>query len=227
MQTNRKSDHKGEQEVHKFLMKYFYSGFHQFREPLGKQEQLDGIDMHLCVNNCWFTVDEKCQLTRLNNQINDKTTQAIEILSKTRNGSFRQGWIYNTKTDYYLFTYITNCRVNNQDDLTCDDILNMRAVLISKSKVIDMIINHGITLRNLSFFANRMVFHNYYNDDKEYNGKHMYYTRFGNLTDKIWLCYTKSGLYETPVNCVIRWSLYEEYAWHVYDITPNGVRIIK
>ena len=183
--------------------------------------------MKLNVNNHWFTVDEKTQLTRLNQKITCYTTQAIELLSRTRNGQFRIGWIFNSKTDYYLFTYITHCQTEHKKDLTCDKIQQIRAVLISKEQIVHMLTDNGITLNNLHFFANRMVFDNYYTRPKIKEDDNTY-VDFKNLTDKIWLCHTnEKKLFEMPVNCVIRWSLYEEYAWHVFDITPTGVTKIK
>ena len=71
-------DHPGEQTVHLFLMMYFYPIFHQYQEVSDKRQQIAGIDMKLCVNNHWFTVDEKTQLTRLNQKITRYTTQALE-----------------------------------------------------------------------------------------------------------------------------------------------------
>lgn len=221
--SERHLDHPGEQAVHLFLMKYFYPIFHQYEEILDKDQQIAGIDMKLCVNSQWFTVDEKAQLTRLNNKIMPYTTQALEILSKTRNGSFKAGWIYNTQTDYYLFTYITHCQTENKKDLTVDKIQQIRAVLISKKQIIQMLLDNGITLKNLMFFANRMILDNYHTRVKNDNT----YVDFTNVSE-IWMCHTsEKRLSETPVNCVIRWSLYEQYAWHVYDITPSNIVKIK
>ena len=223
----RHLDHPGEREVHTFLVKYFYPIFQQSEEISDREQQIAGIDMKLCVNNQWFTVDEKSQLTRLNRKITIHTTQAIELLSKTRSGQFVSGWIFNSDTDYYLFTYITHCQTEHKKDLTCDKIQQVRAVLISKQQIIHMLTDNGITLKNLQFFADRMVYDDYNNRHKK-NEDDNAYVDFKNLTDKIWLCRTnEKKLRETPVNCVIRWSLYEEYAWHVFDITPTGVTKIK
>ena len=80
------------------------------------------------------------------------------------------------------------------------------------------------SLKNLKFFAYQIMFYNYY--DRIKNGNT--YIDFKGITDKIWICHTSPDkLYETPVNCVIKWSLYEQYAWHVYDITVNNVIKIK
>ena len=217
-------DHPGEQTVHLFLMMYFYPIFHQYQEISDKKQQIAGIDMKLCVNNHWFTVDEKTQLTRLNQKITQYTTQALELLSKTRNGKFRLGWIFNTQTDYYLFTYITECSTEIKKELSIDKIHKIRAILISKKQIEQMLLDNGITLKNLKFFAYQIMFYNYY--DRIKNGNT--YIDFKEITDKIWICHTSPDkLYETPVNCVIKWSLYEQYAWHVYDITVNNVIKIK
>lgn len=225
VKDERHLDHPGEQAVHLFLMKYFYPIFHQHEEVLDREQQIAGIDAKLCINNQWFTVDEKTQLTRLNQEIKPYTTQALEILSKARNGSFRLGWIFNSQTDFYLFTYVTSCHTESKKDLTCDKIQKVRTVLISKNQIIKMLNDNGISLSNLKFFANRMVFDNYHTRKNE---KENTYIDFKNLTDKIWMCHTNpKNLAEMPVNCVIRWSLYEEYAWHVFDVTPTGVTKIK
>lgn len=230
--SDRTIDQKAEHEVHVYLNKYFYPAFQDTMEPAGRQEQLDGIDMHICIQDKWATIDEKAQLTRLNQEITDITTQAIEIWSKMKNGIYRTGWIYNenSKTDYYLFMYITKCGTEFKSDLTCDKIECVRAVLISKAKIIEMIRNEGFSLRNILLFGKALIkgcFH-YEKETKKRDKVYLHkYLKFPKTTRNLWFCFTAKGLSEEPVNCVIKWSLYEKYAWKVYDITPSGVVDLK
>lgn len=222
IKDQRHLDHPGEQAVHMFLMKYFYPMFHQHEEVSDRAQQIAGIDMKLCVNNHWFTVDEKAQLTRLNQKITPYTTQALEILSRNRDGNFRYGWIFNDQTDYYLFTYITECQTENKKDLTYDKIQRARTILISKQQIVRMLLEQNISLTNLKTLAHLMIHQNYFTRQNDKGNTYI------DLTAPIWLCHTNpKSLAEEPVNCVIRWSLYEQYAWHVYDITPTGVVQIK
>ena len=222
MKTFRKRDHKGEQIVHKYLCEYFYPFLMQkCREVTDKEKQISGADEEIYINGKWRTIDEKTQLTRLGQNITEKTTQCIELLSKCRNGIYREGWI-NNHTDFYLFTYVTKCKTNNPNNLNDkNQIENIRAVLISKKSIEKMIKDSAFSLFDLKEIGKSLLTNT---PDRE--TLHHKYKYLDN--PNIWLCMTKETfLPEMPINIIVRWFLYEKYAWHVYNITPSEIIVLK
>lgn len=223
MNTYRKRDHKGEQIVHAFLNKYFYPHlFQKTMEVKNKKEQLSGTDEKIYLHGDWKTIDEKVQLTRLNQSISEKTTQCLEILSLGTDGDYKEGWFIKNNTNLYLFTYITKCSVNFPEDLNnIEQIECIRAILISKKNLQNMLKDNSCDITTLKKEAHLLL-----------NGQSDKETRthcYKYLPSKnIWLCKTKKNfLKECPINAVIRWNLYEKYAWHVYNITKDNLILIK
>ena len=221
MQTKRKRDHNGESVVHSFLCKYFYELFPKCETIINKKEQIAGIDEKCMIDGEWVSIDEKTQLTRLDQDITPYTTQCIELMSKNRNGVYNKGWINNTLTDCYLFTYIINCKTKDPEKLVdSNQIEKMRAVLISKKNIQKMFEENGFSLKDLNQDAYALLNGTFHRE----TGTHQYF----DLNKNMWLCLSKANwLAETPVNAIIRWFLYEDYAWHVYNITPSYIEIIK
>ena len=228
MINNRINDHNSERIVHSFFVKYFYSVLGTFTEP-NRTQQIDGIDaickLPLLNINGEVSIDEKCQLTRLNQTIKPYTTQCFEIMSKYRdaNESYGLGWFpKNNSTQYYLFSYITNCGTENQNQLTVENINEVEAILISKDRVKQLLRNNGITIRNLLDFARFMInqgSHTRIKDNK------YYYDFLKNKRD-MYLCYSKNNLGEAPVNCIINWNTLKSIAEYTFKITKNEVTVL-
>ena len=229
MQNNRQSDHSGERIVHMFLTQYFYPLLGIFTEP-DISQQIDGIDAICKLSGLGIydeiTIDEKCQLTRLNQTITNSTTQCFEIMSKYRNAeeSYGPGWFSkDNSTQYYLFTYITKCKTTNQNSLTIDSIDEMEAIFISKDKVKQLLRSNGITMRNLKDFALFMInqgVHTRYTNNK-------YYYDFWKNNRDMYLCYSKNNLGEAPVNCIIKWNTLKSVAEYVFSINKKQIRILS
>lgn len=135
IKTERKEDMRAEKEINKFLSDFFYGRISPFFETIIDLDgQIRGIDTKMEYNGQIIRVDEKCQLNFLNQNV---STQCLELGSYTSNRVYRNGWFIRegNDTEYYLFTWIPKCSVQYKDQLTCDSIEVMDAILVSKEKL--------------------------------------------------------------------------------------------
>lgn len=212
MQTERKYDMRAEQEVSNFLCTYFYPVlFPGFKKETSLDMQYAGVDISF--GNSF--IDEKCQLERLNNLF--IPTQCLELCSINKARKFSLGWYLDPrkKTTHYLFTWVSNCNVNDKRNLTFQDINEMRCILVSIDKLKQYFSSIGITDKILHKEMLNMLINK--KADSVSNNKMYIY-----LNNNTRLVKTLSKK-ETPINFVVPRKIYEDCCDGKYIITRNGV----
>jgi hypothetical protein len=160
-------------------------------------------------------IDEKCQLERLNTDF--IKTQCLELCSINRAGKFSLGWYLDPrkKTTHYLFTWIVNCTKNDKRNLQEDDIICMRAILISIDKLKQYLAGIGITDNVLHKEMLNMLVHHKSNR-VQYNKMYI------DLNDNTRIVRTLSKK-EAPINFVVPRIVYEQCCDGKFTITRDGV----
>lgn len=141
--TLRKSDHSTEEEVAKFLDKYYYPVYtSNARRITDLQTQLKGIDV-VCdlrlplMEN--LRIDEKTQGHYINKNL---PTFAFEVNFKIQSNQLVQGWLYDQKkeTDCYLLTWITAKKDRN---IVLEDIISLYAIMIERAAILKILNGSG------------------------------------------------------------------------------------
>lgn len=211
MKTLRKNDHRTEQEVAKFLDKYFYPKiFQKFERIFDKKNQLLGKDIILEDSKLGkIIVDEKAIGHYINKNI---PTFAFEISFFRENGELAQGWLFddNKKTEFYFLIWI---QAKRDENISCDDIINLELILIDRKKIIQFLKNQGLTKITSDRIARRMIRENL--EKSHFKGKFLscYFNRTIHLPEK-------------PVNIIIfKKKLIELSERHFYVSSKKNSRI--
>jgi hypothetical protein len=133
----RMADSSDEQEVGKFLDKYFYpQNTSEFIRYNDKEHQLLGIDTMFSykeLNN--ILVDEKAATHYINKDI---PTFAFEINFVNSIGALSNGWLFDSekKTQYYLVIWV---KAKKDKGIQCEDITELDCLLIERLRIIEML----------------------------------------------------------------------------------------
>lgn len=217
-----KTDIKGEQIVSSWLDKKFYqvlkekNAIKDFHRTSDMNNQLQGVDIKILFNdNTISFADEKVQLERINKPT---PTQCLELYS----GKNKIGWFLNKNniTSHYLFFTLNCVQGKTKYNFTEQDILSMKCIFISK-KVLYHVIRYvmGITCNDLYKYIQKAN-NGFFDEKRDYNGDGKYngYIYLPNGNMKIVKSLHKT---ETPVNLVIKMSVYEKYANYIFHIDNN------
>lgn len=102
-----------------------------------------GVDFLLCLDGIDIRVDEKAQLSYLNEQL---PTFALEI-DYLINGNEKEGWLFDSSkyTDFYAFVFCI-C-VNNKEKVlkSVEDIVSCEVVFVNRLKLINELSKLGLT----------------------------------------------------------------------------------
>ena len=139
----RIQDSKAENEVSKFLDKYFYPKFYNNNERVfDKSNQLNGIDIIVDIPEIGrVNVDEKAAVHYVNKGI---PTFAFEVDFRLSSGELVDGWFYSkTKlTQYYLLIWVW---ADKDKGFVCDDISKLEVVLINRFKIHSELMKYGLS----------------------------------------------------------------------------------
>ena len=236
MKTERKQDMKAEGEVNKFLSNFFYGRISSFYETVTDfNGQIKGTDTRLNYNGQIINIDEKCQLNGLNRK--DISTQCLEIGSYNKAHRYQNGWFVADKdTEYYLFTWIPECSVQHKNQLTCDSIQVMEAMLVSKKKLeehletsfgINKEVLHHQGVRMLSGFRDRKYIKTN-QDGSEYQTNYIYFRdEHGNQIRQKAHVTMSLGMGERPINLVVYFTEYAKIYEDHFVITKNTIYSTK
>jgi len=215
MAGNRIQDHHAEQELSKYLDKYFYptilkyykkvySDFEVIGERVtNKDEQLDGIDYRYVINDrkkiININIDEKSQLYYMDKNLQ---TFAFEINSLQR-GFIYPGWLfdYSLKTNTYMIVYPkSSVSISNINYMDFHDV---ESYLIKRNDLLDYLNQRGFTSSFCENVASD-IRNNHINFTNDNGNRYKYLLEDSNhmtITD-IYFTYSYN-LLEHPINLVI------------------------
>lgn len=192
--SNFKEDLNTEQIFAKYLDGVYTKLGISFDRKHDKESQFDGIDVVFEKNGKDFIVDEKAQITYINQSLQ---TFAFEIshISRVRKkrtiNTIKEGWLFDEskKTKFYLLAF--DIKSNNGDKIKAvEDIIGCELVLLSRDKLIRYLGDKGI--------------------DKAFCKSQSKYIRWNNVSGRTKLPHNDSEYFvfsssipEQPINLVI------------------------
>jgi hypothetical protein len=204
METFRTRDSNAEQELGKFLDKYFYpkAGLHHTR-VYDKYQQIAGVDVVLFHNDKTKNIDEKAAMNYINR---DLQTYAFEISFINRAGVPSAGWLFDQskKTDYYALVY-PSATTSDVAELTEDKFTSAEIFLIKRQDIINYLSNYIDTIYKIDSWMRE----NGHNGRYEVPGTIAFYM-------------VMSGkLKEAPINVIIPKGNLRNMATAVYKVSRD------
>ncbi|HLT34409.1 MAG TPA: hypothetical protein VKZ98_11500 [Aquaticitalea sp.] len=146
--SNFKADLNQEHLLSEFLDGIYFSKNLSFTRIHDRNQQYQGVDVVIEINNKEFFIDEKAQLHYLNH---DLPTFTFELSYINKEGTINLGWLLDTtkKTDYYFL--ITDIRLGNgKQNLTeAKDIASVKITSVNRQKLIAHLDNIGLSKSRL------------------------------------------------------------------------------
>ncbi len=217
--SRRTQDMHAEQELAKFLDENLYPFLEESYKDLHWERnhdinaQLRGIDGYLHVGLDTSIVDEKATLYYINRNL---PTFAFEIDSYQK-GHLTPGWLFNEnyETEYYMLIY-PNATHDNLLKIKSTDFTETTCIFVSREKIIDYLEKQGYTKEKIEADAQR------YRNRRSY-GRQL----ISGISDFYYYLSEPNDYSETPFNVIIRRSVLEKLAKHIFVVTQNYVDIIK
>lgn len=226
--SKRKEDMRAEQELAKFLDKYFYRRLEESTTDLycvRHQEELTqkaGIDVAIhSPDAATMYIDEKVSIYYRNGMI---PTFAFEVNSIQRKlGRRIPGWLVNEdlKTTHYLLVW-ANVKCDNKTlkmkevkDITEDEFTVVEALLIKKETLLNFLESQDFPIRRITQKAESILKENNPNKERYSVGKDDFYF------------YYSQHIAEKPINVVILRKKLFELASRAYYIGQDGLARFK
>lgn len=217
--SRRSQDMHAEQELAKFLDENLYPFLEKSYKDLhwernhDKNTQLRGIDGYLHVGHDTSIVDEKAALYYLNKNI---PTFAFEIDSYQK-GYLTPGWLFNEnyETEYYMLIY-PNATHDDLSTIQSIDFTETTCIFVGREEIINYLKRHGYTKEKIEADAK------YYRNRRSYGRK-----LISGINDFYYYLSEPNDYSEIPFNVIIRRSVLEKLAKHIFLVTQNQVDIIK
>jgi hypothetical protein len=188
METNRIYDMKAEQELTKFLDKYFYSKLEglTFERKNDKPSQFKGIDLILSKKDKSIKIDEKAALSYINKDIK---TFSFEIDFINQAGKVQEGWLFNKdlETNAYVLMYI---KAKHEDFKTLkeEDIIEVEVLMIDKVRILNYLKHDEEYIKNMAQWLRNQNYNGRYNIEGLYD----------------YAFYSSLNYGEKPINILIR-----------------------
>ena len=233
LQSQWSVDIRGEKIINRFLNDFLYSRTgRSFQTITDKNQQFRGVDTKMTLfNGRVISIDEKCQLNRINQT---PITQCLELGFYNDSGIFRNGWFTReTDTEYYLFTWISKCKVNNKKHLTYESIDEVKAMLVSKKKLEEHLKStFNIDKETLRFPIAKMITNNHHKQKTNNDGTKTNYVYLldakGDWAHEQRVRFTMSlGLYEKSINMVVFFTEYAKIYEDIFTITRDSIKSTK
>lgn len=213
--SRRVTDSRGEKAVGIFLDKYFYSRAQEMRimayveRIYAKNQQIKGIDVILDEH---INIDEKAQLYYINNPV-DSFAFEIDYFDEKTN-TIVDGWYINQSnvTDDYLLMWIPKARTKEIHRIVAEDFEIIIANLVAKKRIKTYIEKLGLNDKGLKKKAIEMR-------DKD--------IKRVSLDGHSHLTYSLNGYTEKPINLVIDKAILDEISERRFEISKEGIKIIK
>lgn len=263
-----KGDLKSERAVNEFLQKYLYSYLvdegiiDSFNSNTTLDQQHKGIDTIIyiiedgndeqvrCIN-----IDEKAAVHYAMNNLRDEplTTFAFEV-SYMKGGELKRGWLTNEKykeTHAYFLCWLWIKSDANKYNLSCEDILKMEVISISKVKTREKLIMRAMGSKDIKTFekksdilrekmkkrgVNRLELEhqldpliNALDDIPDFNKMHLKFNENLLIAKNYpqWVLTLPEKLYEQPLNIVVKREDLINLANSYWVVTPEGVEVRK
>lgn len=225
MKSNRDQDMRAEEQLGRFMDKYFYEKIKDknkeginFKRIVDKKIQLKGVDVCIEIENCQYFIDEKAALYYSNAMIQTFAFE-LEYLQPLYR-EVVQGWFINDEldTEFYMLIW-PNIKCEQREGwkrknlkyLQRDDFTIVEAMLIKKSVLRNRLEKNQLGKKRLLEYARELR--------KTGN-------REEKISDKIKIFYSYS-LEEKPVNLVINKDMLKECAEAIFLISVDGYARIK
>lgn len=148
--SNFKSDLAQEDLLSKYLDNIYANKKIKFKRIKKLDQQLQGIDVIMTVNNQSYYIDEKAQLHYLNI---DLPTFTFE-LSYLKNKTSKDGWLLDdSKLTQYYFLITGIILKNEKQKLTsCDDIESLKITTVNRNKLIKHLASINLDKEKLLYY---------------------------------------------------------------------------
>jgi len=202
----RKADSSDEQEVGKFLDKYFYPKYTcDFIRYGDKGHQLMGIDVMFSYKDLKnILVDEKAATHYINKDI---PTFAFEINYINSIGNLNHGWLFDSekKTQFYLLIWV---KAKKDKGILCDDITELECLLIDRVKITEMLKEYNFDAMRAEKVANNIR-------KNQINGIS------GKIAGQPFYFYYTNYLAERPINIIIWKAKLKALSIASFNVMPN------
>lgn len=191
MKSSFKSDYKTEQEIGKFLDKYFYNqelvgDFYRYQE---EGEQKKGKDVKFSLGDLKdIIVDEKAQIRYTNRNL---PSFIMEMQWLSEDGSKNEGWFINPKyeTQYYLLIWPN---ATKDKGYKAEDITWLECILLEKKEMLNHFIKKDIDFSRISEICDYIYKKGNYGKQQDYDYDDCYFF-FSNDIEP-----------EMPINIVVK-----------------------
>jgi hypothetical protein len=204
MNSNWEDDLNSEQEVAKFLDKYFYQKkMISFKRITDVDSQYEGIDIILSYNDLKnILVDEKAQCSYVNKNL---PTFAFEV-NFIKNNKLCDGWLFsnNKKTEYYFLVWI---KAKKEKHFTFEDIIELNCILVERKEIIDYLSKYSIDKNKSYEIAEHL--------------RETKTTKFSNTNFEGFNFNFSNHLSEKPVNIVIQKEVLINLAHGMFVVKPD------
>ena len=187
MKSNYQKDFKKEQKLGEFLDNIYPKidfGTYEIKRVTDINQQHKGIDLILFNNSKSIKIDEKAQLDFLNKML---PTFAFE-LSYLKDGSWRKGWLFDTKKETEAYFLINSIMFRN------NEFHNVKIYAIYRDKLLKYIENNILPESEI-YFLERNI-----REDLEVENK----IPIKGICDSIGYLYYSKKIYEKPINLVLK-----------------------
>lgn len=208
-----------EQEISKFLDKYFYAKlnelnsnweFKKFNRIENLDKQNNGVNVEVqFLNNQIKNIDEKAAAKYFNFPLK---TFALELIYE-KNGNIKEGWLFGEKysqTDTYLFIWGKNLK---DKKIRADNITELEIYSIDKKQLLEDVNNrYGINKHNYKEFSNEII----------ENSEVLSYPKAKNIEWR----YSKK-MHEKPLLILYSKEILWELSKSCFKVNKNGVELLK
>ena len=220
LKSNFNKDLKSEQIVAEYMDKYFYPVISDsFSRNENMKRQFNGVDVDVvrCGHN--FVIDEKSQVTMVNNPT---PTFAFELFA-TKDNRRMDGWLYkDNETEFYNLIYIHNADTQGRFLSNSSEINKLESLIVSKQAVKALLDKKGLTkdyLFKRAEFLEKCEDEKYFKRTKQ--GKRVV------IEPKGLTLFHTTNLAESPLNIVVFKNYLYKICVCASYVTPQGVEVFK